>query len=51
MLADVDRALDQLSLEERLAVIYFLTIYEGKKPDKAAAAAMEAIDKMVVFLQ
>jgi hypothetical protein len=50
ILADIDRALKILTLEERLAVIYYLTLYQGRKGGKSAAAAHEALVKMTTYL-
>ncbi len=50
MHVDIDRALQSLTLEQRLAVLYYLTIYQGRKGSKSEANAIEAVEQMVSYL-
>lgn len=50
MLADIDCAMMALTLEQRLAVLYYLTIYQGRKGGKSEVNAMEAVEQMVQYL-
>jgi hypothetical protein len=47
--ADIDRALDQLSWEERFCVIYFFRLHE-RGVTKSKETAVAAIEKMARFL-
>ena len=50
MLSDVDRALNTLEPQERLSVLFFYNITEGKGKGRSKEYALDAIEKMAAYL-